>query len=66
MLLACGLLVGPLATAAEAPEDEAPGDAEFIEYLGLWEETDEEWLMHDASQDGEDEPAMEAEKEDES
>ena len=27
-----------------AAEDEEP-EMEFLEYLGLWEETDEEWLM---------------------
>jgi hypothetical protein len=29
--------------AAEAQEP----DMEFLEYLGLWEETDEEWMMMD-------------------
>lgn len=36
LLLLCGL--------ALAAEDEVP-DAEFLEYLGLWEESDEEWLI---------------------
>jgi hypothetical protein len=38
LLLGCGLVL-----AAEEQE-EAP-DAEFLEYLGYWEESDEEWLM---------------------
>lgn len=29
---------------ALAAEDEEP-EMEFLEYLGLWEETDEEWVM---------------------
>ena len=29
---------------AEAESDEVP-DIEFLEYLGLWEETDEDWLL---------------------
>jgi hypothetical protein len=28
-------------------EDEEPPDLEFLEYLGLWEETDDEWLLLD-------------------
>lgn len=43
LLLACGLCLG---TAALAGEDEAP-DGEFLEYLGMWEESDEEWLLHE-------------------
>ena len=42
--LLCGLCAGT-ATMAEEPE-EAP-DAEFIEYLGIWEETDEDWMLFD-------------------
>lgn len=29
---------------ASAAEEEAP-DADFLEYLGQWEETDEDWLI---------------------
>jgi len=29
-----------------AEEEEVP-DMEFLEYLGLWEESDEEWLLLD-------------------
>jgi len=28
-------------------EEELPPDAEFLEYLGMWEETDEDWLLLD-------------------
>ena len=36
MLMGCSLVL--------AADDELP-DAEFIEYLGLWEESDEDWLI---------------------
>ena len=36
LLLGCGLVL--------AADEELP-DAEFLEYLGIWEESDEEWLM---------------------
>ena len=42
-LLACGLCLGPAAMA----EEELPPEAEFLEYLGMWEETDEDWLLLD-------------------
>ena len=35
------LLVGGIVAAA----DEDLPDAEFLEYLGSWEQSDEEWLM---------------------
>ena len=38
LLLGCGLVLA---------EDEAVPDAEFLEYLGLWEESDEDWLLFD-------------------
>ncbi len=41
LLAAVGGLVVP-AGAAEAP------DAEFLEYLGSWDESDDEWLVIDA------------------
>lgn len=44
--LLCGLCAG---TAALAEEQEQAPDAEFIEYLGLWEETDEDWLLLDGT-----------------
>lgn len=36
LLMGCGLVL--------AADDEVP-DAEFLEYLGLWEESDEDWLI---------------------
>ena len=36
LLIACSLLV--------AADEELP-EIEFIEYLGLWEESDEDWTM---------------------
>lgn len=36
LLLGCGLVL--------AADDEVP-DAEFLEYLGSWDESDEEWLI---------------------
>ena len=42
--LLCGLCTG---TAAMAEELEEAPDAEFIEYLGIWEETDEDWVLFD-------------------
>jgi hypothetical protein len=38
LLMGCGLVL--------AADDEIP-DAEFLEYLGLWEESDEDWLIFD-------------------
>ena len=40
-LAACGVA---LAADEDVPGDEAP-DLEFLEYLGMWEESDEEWLV---------------------
>lgn len=40
--LACSLLGYGALVGAE--EDEAP-DIEFLEYLGSWEESDEDWLI---------------------
>jgi hypothetical protein len=39
--LMCGVASTVLAADAEEP------DMEFLEYLGLWEESDEEWVMID-------------------
>ena len=36
MLMVCSLVL--------AADDEVP-DMEFLEYLGLWEESDEDWLL---------------------
>jgi hypothetical protein len=40
-LLLCGLCLDAIAADEPVPE------ADFIEYLGMWEETDEEWLLLD-------------------
>jgi len=45
-LLACGLCLGAAALAEEEPVP----DAEFLEYLGMWQESDEEWLLHEEIQ----------------
>ena len=42
-LVACGLCLGSVALADEAP----PPDAEFLEYLGMWEGSDEDWMVLD-------------------
>ncbi len=39
----CGVLL----TAAALADDELP-DMEFLEYLGMWEETDEDWQVLEA------------------
>lgn len=41
-MLACGLCLGVPAFAAESDPD-----PEFIEYLGMWDETDEDWQLLD-------------------
>ena len=57
LVLSCGLLL--------AEELEQP-DAEFLEYLGLWEESDEEWLIFEdnvvADTDERSDPAPEGEE----
>ena len=40
-LLVCSLCLGAVAMAEEEP----PPDEAFLEYLGMWEETDEDWLL---------------------
>ena len=42
--MVCGLLLFGGAVCAE--EQEEP-DLEFLEYLGMWEDTDEEWQVID-------------------
>lgn len=43
-----GALIAAFATCstAFASEDDVP-EVEFLEYLGMWEESDEEWLVFD-------------------
>jgi hypothetical protein len=40
-LVACGLCLG---AGAMAEEEDVP-DVEFLEYLGMWQESDEDWLL---------------------
>jgi len=40
-LVACGLCLG---TATMAAEEQSP-DVEFLEYLGMWQESDEDWML---------------------
>lgn len=43
VLLAGGLCLG---APALAEDDDAPApDSDFLEYLGMWEESDEDWLL---------------------
>jgi len=42
-LIVLGLWLGAGVQAA----DEPPPDAEFLEYLGMWEESDEEWVLQE-------------------
>lgn len=41
----CGLVGWGVSAAADGEE---PPDLEFLEYLGSWEASDEEWLLFDA------------------
>ena len=42
-LVVCGFCL----SAGVLAEEEPLADAEFLEYLGMWEETDEEWVLQD-------------------
>jgi len=57
LLLGCSLVL--------AADDEIP-DAEFLEYLGTWEESDEDWLIFNepitADTDKRSDPAPEGEE----
>jgi len=46
LALAVALLPGCGQALAEDDSEAAP-DTEFLEYLGYWEESDEEWLIFD-------------------
>lgn len=64
-----GLILGlglGTAWADEEAADAETSDVEFIEYLGLWEGSDDEWLMLAEEKDSEEAPEMEPEAEDES
>ncbi len=43
-LFATLVVMAPLAAVAD---DEEMPDMEFLEYLGMWEESDDEWLLLD-------------------
>ena len=45
LAVVCSLLGGGVAAGEEAPE------LEFLEYLGSWEESDEDWLLFKAVDD---------------
>jgi hypothetical protein len=62
-LLVFGLCAGAAALAAEEPIEQQDPDAEFLEYLGMWEGTDEEWLLHDGLLAVEDEERSESPRE---
>jgi len=40
-LVACGLCLGTVSMAADEQEPEA----DFLEYLGMWQESDEDWML---------------------
>jgi hypothetical protein len=45
--LLCGIVLsGTTSAIAEAENEEVP-DMAFLEYLGMWEESDEDWLLLD-------------------
>ncbi len=43
--LTCGILLG--GSGLVCAEEEREPDMEFLEYLGIWEESDEDWLIFD-------------------
>ena len=45
--LLCGIAFCMSAGAAAEEQDEEVPEMEFLEYLGMWEETDEDWLLLD-------------------
>ena len=52
-LVVCGVCLGTGVLAAEPPPPD--DDAEFLEYLGMWEESDEEWVVQEGILTAEDE-----------
>jgi len=74
-MLLCGVALCSSARAiAETENLDAPPDMDFLEYLGMWEESDEEWLVlareeladHDERSDPAPEGEASTETEDES
>lgn len=51
--LLCGIALCS-STATFAAEEEVP-DMDFLEYLGMWEESDEDWQLFDEGQVAENE-----------
>lgn len=45
LVMLCGVIV--TAGSAVAADVEPPPDEAFLEYLGSWEESDEEWLLYE-------------------
>lgn len=65
-MLLCGIaLCLPAGANAEAESLDTPPDMDFLEYLGMWEESDEEWLLLEeverAGHDQRSDPAPEGE-----
>jgi hypothetical protein len=62
-LVVCGVCLGTGIVAAEqTPPDD---DTEFLEYLGMWEESDEEWVLQEGILTAEDEIRSDRETEEE-
>ncbi len=45
------LVLGPAMQADEEAEPEPVMDMEFLEYLGSWDASDDEWLLFDRAED---------------
>jgi hypothetical protein len=56
LLLGCSL--------ALAADEEMP-DPDFLEYLGMWEESDEDWIIFDEPETADREESSDSEREDE-
>jgi len=66
-MLLCSVAIGTTMSAIAEPEpDETLPDMEFLEYLGMWETSDEDWLLLDerevARTDKRSDPAPESEE----
>ncbi|MDH5622531.1 MAG: hypothetical protein OEY74_10655 [Gammaproteobacteria bacterium] len=66
-MLLCGVALGTTMSAIAEPEpDETLPEMEFLEYLGMWETSDEDWLLLDdrevARTDKRSDPAPESEE----
>lgn len=74
-MLLCGVtLCSSVGAVAATGDEDTPPDMDFLEYLGMWEESDEEWLLlekeevagHDERSDPAPKGEASTEKEDES